>query len=92
MTDPVRITVALDKKTFDLLETMRKETDISRSEMLRQSFRFYTQNKSLLNDKVRKKIEYYIELLDSGEHIILDVDHWILLLNLIDTSPDKEKF
>jgi hypothetical protein len=31
-------------------------------------------------------------MLSAGEHIILDIDHWILFLNFIETHPDKEKF
>jgi hypothetical protein len=31
-------------------------------------------------------------MLSAGEHVILDIDHWILFLNFIETHPDKEKF
>jgi hypothetical protein len=31
-------------------------------------------------------------MLLTGEHIILDVDHWLMFLRLIASSPEKEKF
>jgi hypothetical protein len=33
-----------------------------------------------------------MDLLLDGEHIILDVDHWLLFLRLIESSPNQEKF
>jgi hypothetical protein len=31
-------------------------------------------------------------MLSAGEHIILDIDHWILFLSFIETHPDRDKF
>jgi hypothetical protein len=31
-------------------------------------------------------------MLLNGEHIILDVDHWLMFLGLIVSSPEREKF
>jgi hypothetical protein len=28
----------------------------------------------------------------TGKHIILDVDHWLMFLRIIPSSPEKEKF
>jgi len=33
-----------------------------------------------------------MDMLLNGEHVILDVDHWFLLLGLIESSPEKETF
>jgi hypothetical protein len=33
-----------------------------------------------------------MDLLLDGEHVIVDFDHWLLFLRLIESSPDKEKF
>jgi hypothetical protein len=38
------------------------------------------------------RIKTYADMLASGEHIILDVDHFLLFLKLLETSPDKDKF
>jgi len=92
MKNPIRITVALDRETNDLIEKMREEMKVSRSELIRRVLRFYYENKALTDVSVRRKLTLYMDMLLSSEHIILDVDHWLLFLNLIDSSPEREDF
>lgn len=92
MKNSVRITVALDKETNDLIEKMKEEMKVSRSELIRQVLRFYNENKILTDVSLRKKLSLYMDMLLSSEHVILDVDHWFLLLNLIESSPEQEDF
>ena len=89
---PTRITVAFDSSTANLLEKISKEVGLSQSEIMRRALRFYSDNRILENVETRKKIYTYMDLLLNGEHIILDLDHWLLLLKLIESSPFKEKF
>ena len=90
--NPTRITVAFDQSTDSLLEKISKETDLSQSEIMRRALRFYSDNKALTDLATRKKAYAYMDLLLDGEHVILDLDHWLLFLRLIESSPDKEKF
>ncbi|MCW4044977.1 MAG: ribbon-helix-helix protein, CopG family [Candidatus Bathyarchaeota archaeon] len=90
--NPTRITVAFDQPTANLLEKISKETQLSQSEIMRRALRFYNENKTLLDPAIRKKAYAYLDLLLSGEHVILDVDHWLLFMNLIESSPEQEKF
>jgi hypothetical protein len=90
--NPTRITVAFDQSTASLLEKISKETELSQSEIMRRALRFYNENKVMLDPVIRKKTYAYMDLLLSGEHVILDVDHWLLFLNLIESSPEQEKF
>ena len=90
--NPTRITVAFDQSTASLLEKISKETELSQSEIMRRALRFYNENKVMLDPAIRKKAYAYMDLLLSGEHIILDVDHWLLFLSLIESSPEQEKF
>src|SRR5665647_1641221 len=92
MVNPTRITVAFDKPTADLLEKISTEGQVSQSEVMRRALKFYNENRSLEESSTKKKIYAYIDLLLSGEHVILDVDHWLMFLRLISTSPQKEKF
>jgi Arc/MetJ-type ribon-helix-helix transcriptional regulator len=92
MVNPTRVTVAFDKTTADLLEKISTEAQVSQSEVMRRALKFYNDNKALEDPAVKKKIPAYIDMLLNGEHIILDVDHWIMFLQLIATSPEKEKF
>ncbi len=90
--NPTRITVAFDRNTANLLEKISAETELSQSEIMRRALRFYNENKVLTDPSLRKKAFAYMDLLLDGEHIILDVDHWLLFLQLIESSPGKEKF
>ena len=92
MVNPTRITVAFDKVTADLLEKISGEGQVSQSEVMRRALKFYNENKALEDPAVKKKILAYIDMLLSGEHIILDVDHWLMFLRLIASSPVAEKF
>ena len=92
MVNPTRITVAFDKTTADLLEKISTETHVSQSEIMRRALKFYSENKSLEDLTTKKKIQSYIDMLLIGEHIILDVDHWLMFLRLIASSPEKQKF
>ncbi len=92
MTNPTRITVAFDKTTADLLDKISTDAQVSQSEIMRRALKFYNENRALEDPVMRKKIHAYMDMLFSGEHVILDVDHWILFLRLISSSPDREKF
>jgi hypothetical protein len=92
MGNPTRITVAFDQSTANLLEKISREAELSQSEIMRRALRFYYENRVLEDATTRKKIYAYMDLLFSGEHVILDVDHWLLFLGLIESSPEKEKF
>src|SRR3972149_7634954 len=90
--NPTRITVAFDQSTANLLEKLSEETELSQSEIMRRALRFYYENIAMVDPTIRKKVQTYMELLLSGEHIILDVDHWLLFLRFIESSPEAEKF
>jgi hypothetical protein len=92
MVNPTRITVAFDKTTADLLEKISTEAHVSQSEIMRRALKFYNENKQIEDPAIKKKIHAYLDMLLTGEHIILDVDHWLMFLRLISSSPEKEKF
>ena len=90
MKNPVRITISLNEETFDLFEELKEEMKLSQSELVRRALGFYHENRSIIGSN--KNIDTYMDMLPSGEHIILDLDHWLLLLKLIQSSPEKDKF
>jgi hypothetical protein len=90
--NPTRITVAFDQSTANLLEKISKEAGLSQSEIMRRALRFYSDNRVLENAATREKIYTYMDLLLNGEHIILDVDHWLLFLKLVESCPSSETF
>jgi hypothetical protein len=90
--NPTRITVAFDPSTANLLEKISKEAGLSQSEIMRRALRFYYENRAIDDPVVRKKIYTYMDLLLNGEHVILDVDHWLLFLKLVESCPSGKKF
>jgi hypothetical protein len=90
--NPTRITVAFDQSTASLLEKISKERGLSQSEIMRRALRFYYENRAIEDAATRKKLYTYMDLLLGGEHVILDVDHWLLFLKLVESSPEKERF
>ena len=90
--NPTRITVAFDKSTANLLEKISKEAGLSQSEIMRRALRFYYENRAIDGAVIRKKIYTYMDLLLNGEHVILDVDHWLLFLKLVDSCPSSNQF
>ncbi len=89
---PERVTIALDDETAKLFREMRERLGISQSELMREALKFYSRHKALFDAADEEKIYAYSDLLAVGEHIIIDIDHWILFLSFIDTHPEKEKF
>lgn len=90
--NPIRITVALDESTADLLERIGREMRLSQSELVRRALRFYHENRAIADASVRKKLHSYMDMLLCGEHVILDMDHWLLFLKFIETHPEKDRF
>jgi len=92
VTNPTRITVAFDKTTADMLEKISTESDVSQSEVMRRAIKFYAENKTLEEPQTKRKLHSYLDMLLSGEHVIIDVDHWLMFLRIVETSPQKERF
>ncbi|WP_290900900.1 ribbon-helix-helix protein, CopG family [Ferroglobus sp.] len=88
MKAPVRVTIALDKATVEILKSLRSDLDQSQSEIIRNALKFYYS----LQNYDPEKIKIYVEMLSEGEHVILDIDHWIAFLKFIESHPRKEEF
>ncbi len=92
MKSPERITIALDEDTARLFKKLREDSGLSQSELMREALKFYGKHRSLFDFAEDKKVYTHAEMLSAGEHVILDIDHWILFLNFIEGHPDKDKF
>ncbi len=86
------MTIALDDETLDLVKTLREEINVSQSELLRKAIKFYKSYRSYFENGKVEKIKFYMEMLNGGDHIILDVDHYLSILKFIENSPEKEQF
>ena len=90
MKNPIRTTIAFDEETAKIFEELKLK-GISQSEIVRRALKFYYTFKDLENDEL-EKLKIYFEMLAEGEHVIIDLDHLVLFLRLIETHPEKEKF
>ena len=91
MKNPIRITVALDEESYEIFNKLKENFKDSQSELIRRALKFYHDYR-LLENFDKNKIRIYVELLGEGEHVILDIDHFIAFLKFIETHPEKDKF
>ncbi|TFG19568.1 MAG: CopG family transcriptional regulator [Promethearchaeota archaeon] len=90
-----RITIALDDKTDEVLNELKNGSHKSQSELIRKSIRFYHQFKKVFNHSKKgaaNRVDTYLELLSNGEHIILDIDHYLSFLSFIENSPNSDQY
>jgi len=92
MKAPERITIAMDEETFGSFKKMKEDLGVSQSELMREALKFYSKHKTLFEFIEDKKVYTHAEMLSTGEHIVLDIDHWLLFLRFIESHPDNEKF
>ncbi len=92
MKTPERITIAMDEETFELFKKMKEELKLSQSGLMREALKFYSKHRTLFESVEDEKVHTYVEMLSAGEHLILDIDHWLLFLDFIESHPEKEKF
>ncbi|AKG90953.1 hypothetical protein GAH_01768 [Geoglobus ahangari] len=90
MKNPPRISIALDEETNRIFTELRGSFT-SVSEMFRELLRFYSRFRFLENQDPFR-IKTYVEMLSEGEHVILDIDHWVAFLRFMNTHPEKERF
>ncbi|WP_457591242.1 CopG family transcriptional regulator [Geoglobus sp.] len=90
MKNPPRISVALDEETHEIFSNL-KGSFSSVSEMFRELLKFYSKFRFLENQDPFR-IRTYVEMLSEGEHVILDIDHWVAFLRFMRSHPEKEKF
>ncbi len=92
MNSPIRVTISFDEKTYRYFENLKNEMDVSQSELIRRGIKFYYENKGTLDLTSGEKLTEYKDMLGDGEHIILDVDHWLLFLKTVEGSTNQSDF
>jgi len=92
MRQPDRVTISLDDETAELFQKVKRESKSSQSELMRAALKFYEKYRALYGSVNADKVSTYIELLANGEHVVLDIDHWLLFLKFIESHPEKDQF
>ncbi len=91
MKNPIRVIVALDEESYEIFNRLKEKFINSQSELIRRALRFYHDYQELENYD-RNKVKTYVDMPAEGEHLILDIDHWIAFLKFIETHPESDKF
>jgi hypothetical protein len=92
MKSPIRVTISFDEKTYQCFENLKNEMEVSQSELIRRAIKFYYDNKGEADVTNNEKAAEYKEMLADGEHVILDIDHWLLFLKNIESSSNQSDF
>lgn len=75
-----KVAVVFDEETGILFDSLRQRMGANQSEALRRMVRYYGEGPRPEDPRLKKRTELHHQLLDKEEHIILDIDHLILLL------------
>ncbi|WGI17532.1 ribbon-helix-helix protein, CopG family [Methanonatronarchaeum sp. AMET-Sl] len=86
-----RVTIVLDEESQHLLDQLKEEFDQNQSEVVRNALKFYSENKEFLENYGEDRVKFYADMLFKGEHVILDMDHWILFLKYLKDIPDDSE-
>lgn len=84
-----KLSVAFDEETYLLFDRLRKQMGANQSDALRRMVRHYAENPAPEDARQKKRMELYRQLLEGGEHIILDIDHLSVLLRALG-APSPE--
>jgi len=87
MKNPIRTTIAFDEETAEIFERL-KEEKLSQSEIVRNALKFYYFFKEFEGYDM-EKLKVYVEMLAEGEHVILDLDHLVILLDIVEKHKDE---
>ncbi len=89
MKNPIRTTIAFDEETAEIFEKLKQEK-LSQSEIVRNALKFYYLFRELEKYDM-EKLKVYVEMLAEGEHVILDLDHLVILLDIVERH-ENERF
>ncbi len=92
MKAPRRITIAMDEDTYNLFKKMQDELGLSQSQIMREGLKFYSKHRTLFESIENEKVYTHADMLRLGEHVIMDIDRWLLFLKFIESHPEQDKF
>ncbi len=84
-----RLSISLDKKSAELIDELQEKFNSSKAEVIRKSLRYLKVGEEAGGVGL-STISAYLDFLAKGEHIIIDTEHWRILLGEI--GEEKGKF
>lgn len=85
----MRQTVNLDDESQEQLETLAQAQNVSKSQVIRDALDHYETVSTKWQSVDREALDWYVKLLSSAEHRIIDVDHINAFLDEIE-SPSED--
>lgn len=84
----MRISVAVDETTRNIIEDLAKKENKTLSDIIRQSINLYYNFKS--KNMSLKIIKKYLDFFSTSDNIIIDLELWLAILDEINKHDDKE--
>jgi predicted transcriptional regulator len=76
-----RVSIALDNETERMVELLAKEEDRTASETIRSAIKAYFDLKKISRSLDIDRLKKFGEMLESEEHVLVDIDLWIKILD-----------
>jgi hypothetical protein len=93
MAEAERLVISVDPRMKDIIKRYKMKTGKSQSKIVKELLEnYFDQTGGDIGGFDSERARLYHELLSSGEHIILDMDHWVLFLRMLETLKDPEEF
>ncbi len=84
----MRISVAVDENIRNIIEDLAKRENKTISDIIRQAISFYHMIKS--RNLSSNALKRYMDILSTSDNIIVDLELWLAILDVINKHDDKE--
>ena len=87
----VRTSIALDKKTWEILQILIRKKNTTASDIIRRALTMYFEVENATNKISPDATKIYTDFLADGEHVIVDIEHWAAIWEELNEKA-SEKF
>jgi hypothetical protein len=84
----LRISVAVDEETRNILEKLAKKENKTISEVIRQAIIMYSKIED--KDLLEVVIEKYLDVVSKSDNIIIDIELWLTILDELNRHSSEE--
>ena len=85
-----RVSVALDRKTEEMLNILVRKKNTTVSEIIRRAINTYFELENATTKISPDVTKIYTDFLSDGEHCIVDIEHWTAMLDELNRKASDE--
>ncbi|AGK60452.1 hypothetical protein Asulf_00425 [Archaeoglobus sulfaticallidus PM70-1] len=85
-----RVSVALDKKTEEMLNILVRKKNTTVSEIIRRAINTYFELENATTRITPDVTKIYTDFLSDGEHCIVDIEHWTAMWEELNRNSSEE--